>query len=67
MFYQRLSHTFRQRHQYLGRVLMNVLCLFSIILTLTTLKYLCINHENQRALFQFEIIITILVSFFRLI
>ena len=30
-------------------------------LTLTTLKYFCINHGNQRSFFQFEIIINVLV------
>ena len=33
-------------------------------LTLTTLNYLCINHEHQRIFFQFEIIINVLVSSF---
>ena len=36
-------------------------------LTLTTLKYFCINHEDQRFFFQFEIIINVLVSSFRFI
>ena len=37
-----------------------------LLLTLEALKYVCINHENQRG-FQFEIIIDVLVSFFRFI
>ena len=35
-------------------------------LTLTTLKYVCINHGDQRV-FQFEVIIYVLVSSFRFI
>ena len=34
-----------------------------VVLTLTTLKYICINHGDQRV-FQFEIIINVLVSSF---
>ena len=38
--------------------------MFYISLTLTTLKYLCINHGDQRRFFKFEIIdiLDVLVS-----
>ena len=34
------------------------------ILTLTTLKYFCMNHGYQKDFFQFEIVIIVLVSSF---
>ena len=35
--------------------------------SLTTMNYFCINHGNQMFFFQFEVIITVLVSSFRFI
>ena len=42
-----------------------ILSIIIMLLTTTTLKYSCINHGHQR-IFQFEIIINVIVSSFRL-
>ena len=47
--------------------MVSILCEFFVYLALTTLKYFCVIHGDQRFFFQFEIIINVLVSSFRFI